>query len=213
MPRKKIIKKNPAKIEEKSKKSFIPHILPAVLLIAILAIVFYSRSFFYAASVNGEPISKSSLIDALKQQSGRDTLEGLIAERLIMQEAKNRKIEVTQDEINQEVKKIEKNVAAQGQKLDQILVMQGLSKEKFQEQIKIQKVLEKMLAKDIVVSDQEIDEFIKTNEQFLTEGANPEDVKKNVREQLRQSKLREKTRGFIDELKKKSEVNYFINLK
>lgn len=211
MPKKRVSRK----IEEKKENSHLFHILPAIILIVFLALISYANNFFLAASVNGTPVYKAELTEALMQQSGKEMLDGLISEKLILQEANKKGIKVSDQEINSTIKKIEKNVEAQGQKLDQLLVMQGLTKEKFKNQVKVQKTIEKMFADKITVSDKEIDDFIKANEQFLSANANADSnqVRNSVREQLRQNKLREKTRALIDKLKKSSKIEYFINSK
>lgn len=180
------------------------------IVLIFLGLIYYSKNFFLAAKVNGDLIYKSELLNTLVKQSGKDVLEGMVAERLILQEAKKRIITISKEEAENEVKKIEKNVTSQGQKLDQVLALQGLTREKFREQVKVQKILEKMFSKDINVTDKEIDEFLKTNEQFLTGNADIQEVRKNVLQQLRQNKLRDKIQELIQKLKKDSQIDYLL---
>ncbi|MCR4330711.1 MAG: SurA N-terminal domain-containing protein, partial [Patescibacteria group bacterium] len=63
----------------------------AILVIVIgltLALLFYGKGVFVAATVNGSPISRLSVVQQLEKEGGKNTLDSLITERLIESEVK-----------------------------------------------------------------------------------------------------------------------------
>jgi len=58
------------------------------------------------AMVNGEPVPKDELFEIMYAQGGSDALEQLIARKLIVQEAENAGIEVSEEEMDAEVESI-----------------------------------------------------------------------------------------------------------
>lgn len=180
-------------------------------LLLLAGLIYLLRSFFVAALVNGQPISRISVVSELERQSGKQALDTLVTKTLILQEAKKQNITVNQDEINAEVKKIENNVKKQGQTLEQVLALQGMDRAGLINQIEIQKTVEKILGKDISVSDKEVQDYIATNKEAL--GADPEsnESKTKVKEQLTQQKLSEKFQTWLQNLQKKAKIDYFVS--
>jgi len=96
------------------------------------------------ATVNGQPISRLTLIREMEKSSGKQVLEGLIGKTLILQEAKKQNIFVGKEDIDQEMAKIEENFKNQGQDLNQLLAFQGMTRADLEEQIQLQKTAEKL---------------------------------------------------------------------
>jgi foldase protein PrsA len=192
----------------KVKKSYLIGFL-AVVLLAILLYAF--RSVFVAAMVNGQPVTRLSLVQELEKQNGKQALNSLVTKTLIFQEARKQNVNVSDQEVDAELKKIEQNLSAQGQKLDQVLELQGMTKEGLIEQIRIQKLIEKMVGKDIKVSDKEVQDYIADNRESFPEDANQQQINSQVREQLQQQQLNEKVQTWLDKLQKDANINYFVN--
>lgn len=192
----------------KLKKSYIIGALALVLLIALL---YALRSVFVAAMVNGQPVTRLSLVQELEKQNGKQALNSLVTKTLILQEARKQNVSVTDQEVDAEIKKIEQNLSSQGQKLDQVLSLQGMTKDSLIEQIKIQKLIEKMVGKDIKVSDKEVQDYVADNKESFPEGSNEQQVNSQVREQLQQQKLNEKVQTWLDKLQKDANINYFVS--
>ena len=189
---------------------FSKKLLVAVLfLVLFLGLVYFSRRYLIAASVNGKSIGRLSILKKLEKQSGKKILEMMITQALIRQEAEKRKIDVNQKEIDEEIKKIEANVSSQGSTLDQALQNQGMTKGDLIEEIKIQLMLQKMAGKDIKISDKEIDDFINANKN--QQGFDKEIPKEQAIAQLKQQKLQQKIQTFVTDLKTKAKITYFVN--
>ena len=179
-------------------------------LTIIIALIFLIKGFFVAAIVNGEPVGRITIIKELEKQSGKATLENLITKKLILQEAKRRGISVTEAETDSEIKKIEESLKSQNTTLDQALELQGMTRGQLVDEIKIQLSIQKIIGKDIKVSDKEIDDFISQNKDQFPEGTTEAQMKKEAKLSLEQQLIQEKTQAFIEELKKNAKIQYFV---
>ena len=184
-------------------------LIVVLVLILILALVYFSRRYLIAVTVNDKFISRLAVLNKLEKQGGKKILETMITQVLIQQEAEKRKIIVNQKDIDGEMKKIEANVSSQGSTLDQALQTQGMTKNDLTEEIKIQLMLQKMAGNDIKISDKEIDDFINANKN--QQGFDKEIPKEQVATQLKQQKLQQKMQSFITDLKAKAKITYFVN--
>lgn len=182
-------------------------ILGTVLVLAFLYLI---RSLIFAAWVNTRPIFRWSLVRELEKQGGQSVINNLIEKSLIFQEAARSKIRITDEDLNNELKKVEDLVKAQGLSLEEALAFRGQNKNDLREQIKLQKIVESLLSARISVSDEEIKNFFQENKSLFEKGATLEKVKDQVRDQLLQVKLNEEYRKWIDELKAKAKIFYFV---
>lgn len=192
-------------------KLFKSKIILIVIVVLIFAVLYYCRNLFIVATVNGQPISRISLIQELEKESGKQTLNNLVTKMLIIQEARKQKININKNDVDAEIKEIEANLAKQGQTLDQVLLLQGMTKESLIEQITIQKMIEKMVGKDVQVTDKEIADYLEKNKSLIPEGKKPEDIKEEVKQQLIQQKTSDQFQTWLEDLQKKAKINYFIN--
>ncbi|MDP3998492.1 MAG: SurA N-terminal domain-containing protein [bacterium] len=181
--------------------------IPLVVII-LAGLLYYFRGQFVVASVNGQPIWRFTLIRELENQAGKQTLDGLVTKTLVFQEAKKKNITVSEEELNQETQKLDENFKKQGGDLNQFLESQKMTQEEFQERIKLQKIVEKLVG-DVEVTDQEVDDYLAKNKSFLPEGASEEELKRTAKEQLRQQKLNEKIQSWIKSLRDNAKVSYF----
>lgn len=183
-------------------------ILLVVLIAALL--IYFGKGLFVAAFVNGQPVFRLSLERELEKQYGQRTLDSLITQILITQEAQKEKVTITDAEVNQALKALEDNITSQGGNLDQLLAAQGMSKNELKQQIKLQKIVEKIVGKDITVTEKEIDDYIKNNESQLPQNETQEQIRAQVSEQLRQQKISEKVNVWVEDLRSSAKINYFV---
>lgn len=188
------------------------YLIIVFLVIVLGGLAYYFKNLIIVASVNGQLISRFALIRELEQQSGEKTLDVLITKNLILQEAKKQKVTVSDEEVNQEIKKIEESFSQKGQNLDQVLTSQGMTRHDFTEQIKFQKIIEKLVGKDVAVTDQEVNDYLEKNKDYIiAKDTDPEQVKAGIRKNLEQQKMNEKIQEWLKELRENSKINYFIN--
>ena len=189
-----------------------PLIMVIVALIILLAVgLYFAKGLFIAAIVNGMPISRLSVIKELEQQGGKQALQGIIDQKVIEAELNKQNVEVSPQEIDDQIKKIEEQVTSQGGTLNEALMQQGLTVEKLREQITIQEKLKKVLADKIAVSEADVDAYITESKASAPEGVSPEDFKKQITEQLKQQEFQQEAQKWITELTGSANIKYYVN--
>jgi foldase protein PrsA len=184
-------------------------VIPLVAVFLIGGAAYRFKDQFVVAMVNGQPISRLAIIKELEKQYGEGTLETLITKTLVLQEAKKQGVVVSDEEVSQEMARIEESVAAQGQNLDQVLGMQGISREELEEQIEIQKIAEKIADEGLEVTDEEVEKYFEENRESFADDVSEEELKENIREQLKQQKLNEAINSWVTSLRDTATINYF----
>ena len=186
-------------------------LLGALFLFASVTFItgYLYRGEIVVATVNGKPISRLTLWRVLERQGGTQTLDALITQELIAQEGDKKDINVSQQEIDQELQEIEKSIFAQGLSLEQALASQGMTKEELVEQISIQKTLELLVAEDTEVTDTELNAAIKQATESGQEDT-PE-LREQIEAQLEQTKLAQGVQDYVLMLRNKAKVNVLNN--
>lgn len=213
-------KAKPRKVKETPRKeswwrqySYTPYewVVKLILFVLLSYLALEYRGLVVAASVNGTPISRLSVVQEAEAQLGQQTLENLVNQELIRQKAESSHTTVSQEEIDARITEIEESVTASGQTLDSLLSLQGMTREMLSDQIKTQLTVEKLLAGDVTVTDEEVNTYLEENKEFLPEGQSEEENKNQAKEQLRQQKLSERFSTWISELKNEAKINYYVN--
>ena len=188
------------------RKSYIALIIIIVLLGAA---IYYFRGLFVAAVVNGQPISRLEVIQQAEKQSGKQTLDTLVRDALIEQEAKKENVTVSDKEVNDEIATLQNNLKKQGQTLDQVLATQGMSQDDLRRLIRLDKLVQKMVGKNVSVSDKEINDYINKNKDNLpnTDAAT---LKKQVKTQLTQTKTNLAVQSWLASLQQKANIVFFV---
>lgn len=185
----------------------------ALAVLVVVGLIYFIGKTFIAASANGQFISRMSVIKVLEKQGGSTTLDTIILKALINQEAKKRKINISESEINTEISKVEANVTSQGTTLDALLLQQGMTKKDLMEEIKIQLLVTKMAGSDVSVTEKEVEEYLASqNEEtsFSLEETSTKLTAEQAKEIIKQQKIQEKIQTFVADLKAKAKINYFI---
>ena len=185
----------------------------AILIAAVLGVAalgYLGRGLFVVALVNGTPISRLAVVRELEKQGGSETLDNLVVKSLIFQEARKKGVTVSQEELDQELSRINDIVSKQGMTLDEALALQNQSKNDLIEQIKLQKTVERILADKIAVTEEEGNDYFDKNKELFDDGAKLEDVSGEIRNQLAQTKLSSAYQSWITDLKASASINYFV---
>ena len=183
-------------------------ILPTIIILIIILLGLL-KDQFVAASVNGKQINRLELIQELEKKEGKRALENLVSEALIMQEAKKRNISVTNEEVDREIGTIEKTIKNQGQNLDDLLTLQGLTRQRLKDEVRIQLILKRLVGK-AEVTDKEVVEYIEKNNESIPADANMDEIKSQAKTQLEQDKVNQKIQSLVDELRKNAKIEYLL---
>ena len=193
-----------------ARKLFLPCLIIAILLFAALVLNF--KDLFVVALVNNRPISRVTLDRELEKQAGSSILENMIIKTLINQNAKKKGISITLAEVSQQIAEIEKQFAGQDQNLDTLLATRGQTRKDLTEQIEIQLMVEKILADEAEVTDEEIAKYFEENKSSFPKGTVLEDKKEEIKEMLYQQKMSDAFQTWTDKMKEEAKIIYFLKL-
>jgi len=179
-----------------------------VALLALSALVLANKSLFLAAVVNGKPVFSWELNRVLVDRYGKQTLEGMISEKLIAGEAQKNNVVMNPAEVSTREEEIVKGLGG-GMSLEEILKIQGLSKDEFDRQITLQLTVQKILGKDLTITNADIDNFIATNRATLvaTEEAS---LRTEAKQAILDAHIGEKLQPWFNELKTKAKILRFL---
>ncbi|CAM3511421.1 peptidylprolyl isomerase [Marinicrinis lubricantis] len=166
--------------ETESKKSAGNGLLIGTILVAaaaIIAVLLIVKPFGgdseAAAEVNGVEISKDALLDKLMEQDQNGTLNRLIEDELIRQEAEQLDVEMTDEELNQELE-FYKNTYSSELEFQYLLSMSGYTEASFKEALKEDLLATKVFEKQANITDEELQT---TFEQYKASYSEPEMIR------------------------------------
>lgn len=185
-------------------------ILPIVILLVAIgvAILMFNKGLLVAATVNGTPIFRWELSSTLINRYGTQTLESMIGERLIAEEAKKAGVVVTESDIKEKEDEIVQSFGG-NVSLDELLQYQGISKSDFDNQVKLQIMATKLLEKGISVEEGEIDSYITENKKTMI-ASTEADMKEEAKTILFEQKLNEKIQPWFTDIKSKATILRFL---
>ncbi|MFZ5845629.1 MAG: SurA N-terminal domain-containing protein [Patescibacteria group bacterium] len=179
-----------------------------LLLLLLLAIFLTNKGLLVAAIVDGKPIFRWQLNRVLVSRFGKQTLEGMISEELIAATAKKQGVKVTQAEIDAKTAEIVKGLGG-NVNIEDLLRYQGLTKSDFDNQIRLQLTVAKVLGKDFDISDEEVNKYLETNRATLTATEEGE-LRAQARAAILDQKVSEKLQPWFLELKQKAKILRFL---
>ena len=185
---------------------YTPYIIVGLALI-LFGVFAVTKGWVVSAVVNGKPIFRTQLTQSLVAKYGSQTLEGMISEQLIYDEAKKSGVVITAKDIEEKEAEILKSFGGKVS-LEEVLKYQGMTKADFDNQVRIQLFVFRLLGKDVTATDEEVTSFIEKNKEALTateEGALKEEARTAVMEQ----KINEKVQPWFTDIKNKAKVFRF----
>ena len=199
----------PAPSVRKARNVPIKWIVLAVLIVAALVLLYFFRSVFIAATINGKVISRYSIVNELEKQSGAQVLDSLVVQTLIEQKAVEMGAVVTAEDIEKEIKIIEDNLSQQGTTLDDALKAQGVTRSAVERDIRFRKLAEKIVADKVSVTNEEIAKYIEENKQFMPPAKSDEAMKEQVRSMLMQQKFSTVFQEWLTAAKAEADISYW----
>ncbi len=137
----------------------------AVIILVVLLVQGYSQQQGrVAATVNGEPITRDELFDAMYTQGGQEALEQLITRQLIVQEAEREGLEVSDDELEEEIQGIiEESFQGEEEEFRTVLEYYGITYEAFKEDARLNMLVRKVALSLIDTSEEEARKYFTEN--------------------------------------------------
>ena len=197
-------------------------LLGALVLAAVLLFFFGNnlvqawQSKTAAAVVNGEVISKGDLNRRLIQSYGDDTVQKLVDETLVFQEAAKEKVQVTPDEVNAELAQVEASIAPT--KLDDALAARKMDRADLDRQIRLKILIDKMLGSGINPSDKDIQTYFDANKDALAQSVGKssadlklDDVRSDIISTLKEQEISNRYQTWIQDLQSKAKIQTYVN--
>lgn len=147
-----------------------------VIMLAIILSIIPSLSAYSAnnssedikdivARVNDQVITKDDLYEALVKKNGKEVLDSLITKKIVELEAEKQKINVSEEEIQNEVDKMIEQYGGK-EVFRQTLESYGYSEDDIKSDIKINLSIKKLLESEITITEEEMKNYFeKNNEQ------------------------------------------------
>jgi len=179
-----------------------------ILLLAVSAVLLANKGLLVAAVVDGRPVWSWELNGVLVDRYGKQTLEGIISEKLIESEARKQGVVMTPAEVAAREEEIVKGLGG-GMSLEEILKIQGLSKSEFNRQIALQLTVQKLLGRDLVIAESDLDNYIATNRATLV-ATQEAALRSEARQAILDGYIGEKLQPWFNELKAKAKVLRFL---
>jgi len=177
-----------------------------VFVILLLTAAYLYNRYWIVAKFNDQTISRLEYIQAMEKQVGKNTLENMIIERLIISSAKTNNVTVPAEVLDQKIKEIEDQLSMQGSTLDATLAKEGMTREELTNQIRIQQLAEIMGQGNTDVSEDEIKTFLTENKDFLPEGKTNDELKSLAKDEIQQQKKSQNIEAWISNLRSSAQV-------
>ena len=180
----------------------------ATLSAIILLLIAINRGYVFVAIINNRPIFRWNLSQTLMNRYGTQTLENMITQELIAEQARKANVQVTQQELESKEQEL---VASFGGNvtIDDLLNYQGMTRADFDEQMKEQILLTKLVGKDVSVSSDEIASYIASNSATMTATTN-DGLQKEAQEAILNQKVGDKLQTWYADVKNKAKIYRFI---
>jgi len=185
-------------------------IATGVTVLALLILAFPLRILIVPALVNGQPIFSWDYIKALHRQSGKEVLDQIINEKLIEQEIKKQGIQITQAEIDQEITQISDQIGSESGGLDALLAFQGVNRDEFNRQVRLNLAMEKLVKSTIQITDEQIKQELADNKSTYKD-LSPADAATTAASNLRNEQLRQSFNTWFESLRSSAKIqNFFV---
>jgi foldase protein PrsA len=161
--------------------------------------------------VNGQPVSRLSLVEESERESGKQAMAMLVRNVLVEQEAKKENVTVSDKEVSDQIKTIQNNLSKQGQNLDDMLKLEGMSRDDLNKIVRLDLLVSKIVGKQIKITDKDVNDYIAKNKDILPKNVKGETLKKTVRERIKQEQLPEKAQAWFANLERQANIIKFVN--
>lgn len=175
-------------------------IAPAVLAIALVGCS--DKGDRVVGSVNDIEIKESELNEALQSQYGKEVLDQLMANEIIKQEAKTKKLTISEEALKEEYE-IYANYYGGEEQLLESLKTYNMTKQDILDDIEIYLLTVKVMEQTITLTDEEINAYYEENKaNYLSDEDEQlpfESVKEDVRQALLEERIDEQYDSWLDE--------------
>lgn len=186
-------------------------VLVLLLLGGVIGVVAYwKRSVFLVAKINNTYVTRWDMLQALEKQYGKSVLGSMVSKQLILEEAEKNSVTVSEEEIQDEITKLQETVKSQGKEMDAFLAERHLTMDDLREQVRIQKLVVKMIIKDAVVTEKDVEDALQ--KMNPPKSAKPEELvsmRNQIRNNLQREKLDSVYASWSKSLQDKAQITFY----
>ncbi|MCX6793705.1 MAG: SurA N-terminal domain-containing protein [Candidatus Gottesmanbacteria bacterium] len=179
-----------------------------IVVLGLVAIFVSNKGLLVAAVVNGRPIFRWQLNSVMTSRYGQQTLDSMISQTLIDEEAGKAGISVAATDIAKKESDLVKSLGG-NVSIDDVLKYQGMTKADFEDQLRLQLTVEKLLGKDITITDADVDAYIATNQATLT-ATDEAGLKEEAKQAIFSQQINDKLQTWFSEVKTKAKILRFL---
>jgi hypothetical protein len=184
--------------------SFRLGVLVVVLLLILAGYWLVSRGYVVAALVDGKPIFGWEVNQAVMARYGAQTLDSMISEKLIAGAAVKQGVVIAQSDVDAKIANLVSTLGP-NVKLEDVLQYQGMTKSEFENQVRLQMIVDKILGKDITIADTDITDYIANNKDTLT-ATDDAGLKAEAQQAIMTQKISEKIQPWFTDLKSQAKI-------
>jgi hypothetical protein len=178
--------------------------------LSFAGLLYFFKDQFIVAWVNGQPISRQAYVAELTKLAKNQALDSLLTKQQIKQEASRQKVSVANEEIDAAIKNIEARASEQGTSLEELLTVQDISMANLREEIRLQKLLEKMVG-EITIPEDKIQSYYDSNKEMFFGDKTVDEAREEIETQLRQQELINKIQELIARLRNEAKIVKWLN--
>lgn len=187
------------------------YIILTIFIILLCAVLYLSKGIFLAAVVNGKPIWRLSVVKDAEKQAGAQSLDNLIMKSLVEQEAQQKGIKVTSQEIQDEINSLSQAMEAQGTTLESALMSQGITQDELEENMRLKRIVDKLFEDDVDLNEENLQSFYNDNVSYYGEDTNFDDLKDTVTSDYKNQQISQKFQEWAASIKDESSIKYFVS--
>ncbi|MBN1263372.1 MAG: SurA N-terminal domain-containing protein [Candidatus Pacebacteria bacterium] len=185
--------------------------LLSFLIVILIVLNSKFQGLIMVATVNDRPIYSWQFFPWFWKKYGPQALEEMIITNLLTEEASKQQVAVTQNDLTLKISQIQKDYGGHARLLD-YLSQEGISYQEFEDHLRRQLLIEKLISKKITVSPEETEIFIGRYRQQM-QASDEAGLFKEAQEIIWEQKLDENFSNYLLELKDKAKINQFLDFK
>ena len=179
-------------------------------LIVVDLVVQYINNDYSVAIVNGERVSRSEFDERIEEVYGAEITTQLINEKLILQQAAEENVTVSDDEIDEIVDDTVERLGGE-EEFDTALQAENLDINSYRRNIKLQLIAEDLIVED--PSDEELREFYDEFKDSFFPDQEYDDVKEDVEEAYRSQQFTQNVNPWLSEIATDADIQNNISEK
>lgn len=177
-----------------------------ILLIGLLTYKFGPK--LVPAVVDNQLVTRFELWSRLEKNYGAQTLDDMVNEKILDRAIAKSGVKVDQTKLDDQIKALEKQFETTGG-LDEALKQRGLTRKDLEKQVRTQLAVEELLADKINPTEDEIKAQFDSGAMTLYKDKQLEEVRTNITDELKQTKLRDAFLTWFADVKKDAKIKSF----